>query len=256
MEIDVLSSDDRSLRFILKDGNPSLANALRRVMTSEVPVLAIEDVEFIENSSSLYDEVLAHRLGLIPIKTDLSVLNFRDECKCESGCPSCQVEFTLKKKGPAIVYSDDLKSTSKTMKPLPGIPLVKLGKKQAIELKATAVLGTAKEHAKWQPAVVGYKYYPRITISERCTRCGDCVEACPRKILVVKKDKLTVTDEKECILCRACMDACGEEAITVEGDDKTFIYEVESTGGLEPIEIATRSCDILMGKAQELASRL
>ena len=51
---------------ILIDGNESLANALRRSI-NEIPNVAIDEIEFYKNDSALYDEIIAHRLGLIPI---------------------------------------------------------------------------------------------------------------------------------------------------------------------------------------------
>jgi DNA-directed RNA polymerase subunit D len=256
MDIKIVNNVGGSLSFILKDADVSVANAFRRVMLTEVPILAIDEVEFYDNTSSLYDEVLAHRVGLVPVVTDLSVLNFRENCKCKDGCPSCQVELSLKKSGPATVYSHDIKSTSKNLTTVPGIPLVKLGKNQSIDLKAIAVLGTSHKHAKWQPAVVGYKYYPLIEISDKCNQCGACVDACPKNILVIKKDKLKVTDVKKCILCRACTEACDAGEISIKGDENRFIYEIETTGSLKPTEIFTNACDILIEKAEELASKL
>ncbi len=106
-----------SLSLVLKDVAPSTANAIRRTILAEVPTLAIEDVRIKENSSSLYDEIIAHRLGLIPIKTDLKLFNFREHCKCKGkGCPSCTLELTLTakcNKDNQTVYSTDLKSKDK-----------------------------------------------------------------------------------------------------------------------------------------------
>jgi DNA-directed RNA polymerase subunit D len=256
MAIEVISDKEGSFDFILTDANPSIANSIRRAILGEVPTLAIEEVEFLEQTSSLYDEILAHRLSLIPIVTDLELLNFREDCKCQDGCPSCQVEFSLKKKGPGTVYSQDLKSSNKTLSPVAGIPLVKLGKAQKIELRATATLGRGKDNAKWQPAIVGYKFYPLIEISKECNLCSECVDACPKDILIIKKDKLKVTDEKECILCKSCVEACESGDITVKGDETRFIYEMESTGDLKPKKILEAACDVLIKKSEELKSKL
>jgi DNA-directed RNA polymerase subunit D len=256
MGVDVISENRSSLSFILTDAKVSLANAIRRAILGYVPTLAIEEVDFYDNTSSLYDEVLAHRLSLVPIVTDLELLNVREECKCEEGCPSCTLELSLKKKGPGNVYSQDLKSANKNFTPVPGILLAKLGKTQRIELKATAILGRARDNARWQSAVIGYKYYPVIDISSDCTNCGDCVEACPRNVFEIKKNKLKVTSERACILCRACVEACDAGAITITGDEHRFIYELETTGSLKPREILTRALDILIKKAEELSSKV
>jgi DNA-directed RNA polymerase subunit D len=249
-----------SLTLTLKDIDPSTANAIRRTILSNVPTLAIEDVRIIENSSSLYDETIAHRLGLIPIKTDPKLFNFRENCKCKGkGCPSCTLELTLDvecKKNYQTVYSHDLKSSDLKLKPVEGIPIVRLGKSQKISLEAEAVLGTGKEHAKWQPAVVGYKYFPIIKIDKSCTNCKECVDACPVNLLKATKSKITVTDKKLCTLCNSCVEACEEDAITVEGDDSKFIFKIESQGALYPKEIFKMACETLESKTKELSKLL
>src|SRR6267143_1138841 len=70
MDIKLLTKEQDTIRFVLSDVSPAFANALRRIILAEVPVMAIEDVMILENSSVMYDEILAHRLGLIPITTD------------------------------------------------------------------------------------------------------------------------------------------------------------------------------------------
>ena len=252
MDIEILGKDSQSITFILRDVNVAVANTLRRVMISSVPILAIEDVHFYDNTSSLYDEMVAHRLGLIPIKTDLELFNLRDECSCEDGCPSCTVTLSLKVEGPGNVYSHDLKSSDGKIKPVDGILVVKLGSSQRLELEADVVLGTGSEHAKWQPCVATYKYYPIISVSDQCDDCGDCVEVCPRKVLAVKDGKITVIKERDCILCNSCVEMCEQNAIVVKGDERTFIFKIESNGSLEPEKIFSKACDILDGKSKEL----
>lgn len=257
MEVCVLEGEGNKVKILLENANPSYANALRRAILSEVPTLAIEDVIIYENSSSLYDEILAHRLGLVPIRTDLKRFNFRDSCACGgAGCPSCTLTLTLEEEGPKVVYSHDLKSPDPELTPVEGIPIVKLGKGQQLRLEAEAVLGKGKEHAKWQPAVVGYKYYPVIEVNEKCTACGECVEACPRELLAIEEGKVVVKDIEACTLCRACAQACEEEAINVKGDPTRFIFTIESNGSLPALEIFREACREISKKAEKMVSLL
>ena len=56
------------IKFVLSETDTSVANTLRRIMIAEVPTLAIDLVEFHDNSTVLNDEYIAHRLGLMPIR--------------------------------------------------------------------------------------------------------------------------------------------------------------------------------------------
>src|SRR6266567_3426316 len=96
MDIKLLTKEQDTIRFVLSDVSPAFANALRRIILAEVPVMAIEDVMILENSSVMYDEILAHRLGLIPITTDQSY-NLPEECTCKSelGCEKCRASLSL-----------------------------------------------------------------------------------------------------------------------------------------------------------------
>ena len=67
-KIEILSVAPHQISFILSETDTSMANTLRRIMIAEVPTLAIDLVEYSENSSVLNDEYIAHRLGLIPIR--------------------------------------------------------------------------------------------------------------------------------------------------------------------------------------------
>lgn len=156
----ILEDTGTSIKVELSDIDRSYANAIRRFCISEVPSMAIDDVVILENSSVLYDEILASRLGLIPIKTDLSryVLPEKCDCKSELGCSKCRVLFVLDataKDRVTTVFSGDLVSEDKETRPVSEtIPIVKLAKGQSIKLEAYAKLGRGKEHAKWQPCTV------------------------------------------------------------------------------------------------------
>jgi len=122
----------------ITDMSISLANAIRRSVL-EIPIMAIDEVEIIKNDSALYDEILAHRAGLIPIKTDIVK----------------KTKFKLKEKGPKIVYSTDLKPSVGTSYKL---PFIILDEDQEVELIANAKLGKGIEHIKYSPGLVYYKH--------------------------------------------------------------------------------------------------
>ena len=63
----ILENTEQKVVFLLSGVDISVANALRRIMLAEVPTIAIETVEFYENTTALPDEFIAHRLGLIPL---------------------------------------------------------------------------------------------------------------------------------------------------------------------------------------------
>lgn len=156
----VLEDTGDTISLQLEGVDRSYANAVRRFCIAEVPVMAIDDVVILENSSVLYDEILAHRLGMLPIKTDLERYNLPEECDCGNplGCHKCRVLFVLDAKGKdkvSTVMSGDLVSEDRDIRPVSeSIPLVKLAFGQSVKLEAYARLGRGKEHAKWQPCTV------------------------------------------------------------------------------------------------------
>ena len=267
MEIEISSLDDTLARFTLSGTSPAFANAFRRAMIGEVPTLAIENVRIYDNTSAFFDEMLAHRLGLIPIKTDLSTYSTKEKCSCGgAGCPGCMVTFTLSVEGPKTVLSSDLIPQDPHATPVyDNIPIVKLTKGQKLVIEAHAILNTGREHAKWQPTLVcGFKNHPVVSISEACDACGMCVDECPRGILVVKGKKVEVVDGKlpECSMCKLCERAClasgigDESAITITAEADRYIFVVESDGSLPVKEIMDRALQYIRDQADELERQL
>lgn len=159
MDIEIINIKDSKIKFNISGIDVSLANALRRIIISDTPTMAIEEVTFHENFSILDDEVLALRLGLIPLKTNLKNYNLVSECSCkEKGCKKCTAVLSLDIKGPGMVYSGELKSTDPKITPVyDSIPIVKLTEDQGVKLEAKAQLGTGKRHMKWQSGIASYE---------------------------------------------------------------------------------------------------
>ena len=135
------------------DMSVPLANALRRSV-NEVPTLAVDELEITKNDSALYDEIVAHRVGLIPLKNE----NLRpaNECDCKGkGCNKCSIKFKLSTKGPKTVFSSEFSPKGNNIY---DVPIVVLEKDQELEFVAIAKIGRGIEHAKFAPGLMYYNY--------------------------------------------------------------------------------------------------
>lgn len=216
MKIQILEKKDKEIKFLLEGVTASFANELRRIMMVEIPTMAIEWVDFKKSDSVLNDEIIANRLGQIPLTFDKKAYDLYNACKCEGkGCSRCQVKFVLKKKGPGMVYSGDLKSKAKDVQPVfDKMPIVELFEEENLEFEATAQLGLGREHIKWQGGIVGYK---NKTVKE-----------------VPKKEE-------------------NEETKYIED---TFVFSVESVSGYSPEELVLTAAGILEEKMNEFGKNL
>ena len=266
VEIEILEKTDDYMRFIVKGVNVPFVNALRRIILTEVPAMAIDEVVILENSSMLNDEILAHRMGFIPLKTDLDSYNLPEECTCKSefGCNLCRLTLTLDAEATEktiTVYSRDLKSENPDITPVNDrIPIVKLAPEQKTKLEAYARLGKGKDHAKWQPvSMCTYMYLPQIKIDvERCDACAECVKLCPEKVLVDMTEGIKTQEAIECTLCMDCVDACPQDppAIEISWNKEAFVFRMESTGALPVERIMLGALKILEKKIKGFSKQL
>ena len=146
--IQVLSTDPKKISVRLKGVPLQYANALRRICLNGVPIFAIDTVDVIENSSAMMDESIAHRLGMIPLKTEHSRFNE----------PDSRVLLVLdsgNKETSETVTSADLLSQDEVVKPSSNkISIAYLAPGQKIKVEAYARLGRGTEHAKWNSSNV------------------------------------------------------------------------------------------------------
>ena len=144
--IKVLNADDKKIAIKLNGVSLQYANALRRICLNGVPIFAIDTVDIIENSSVIADEDITHRLGMIPLKTELSRFVESDS----------RVMFALDSgdtQSPRTITSAELSSNDEVVKPISDkIPIAYLAPGQRIRVEAYARLGRGTEHAKWNSA--------------------------------------------------------------------------------------------------------
>ncbi len=253
MNIKILKESQDKIIYHISDAELSLVNALRRLIIEEVPTIAIDEVAFAKNNSALYDELIAHRLGLLPLTSDLKSYNFQDDCKCKGkGCARCQVKITLQTKGPCTVYASDLKSKDSKIKPAYlETPITLLLKGQDLQLEATAKLGTGKQHSKFSPGLAYYRFYPHLKAAKdsnikKCAELSDNLEAKENKLEI--KDVAKWNEAQEQI--------CEQNNVAVEYDKENFIFTIESWGQLDAKKIPGIALKIFEDKLKELDKQI
>ena len=208
--------------------NESLANAIRRSV-AEVPTLAIEDVEIFKNDSVLYDEILAHRLGLTPLKTEKSMSS------------KTKIDFKLSKTGPCTVYASDLSGSGDVV--FDKMPITVLGEGHKLELVATAMLGKGINHAKFTP---GLCYYRHIL----------SVKASPEIDSIVQKSKGIIKPEKKgsswlCDLNDADIEKVTKVKEDSISDSDEILFFIESYGNMSAQDIFAKAVEALEDNLKE-----
>lgn len=224
MEIKNVAQENNTASFIASGFSEGYVNALRRSCISLVPTLAIEKVEVIQNSSALYDEVLAHRLGLLPLTTDLGSYKFdKNTPEDDVFRPESQVKLTLKAQGPGVVCADQLESTDKSVKCAePKMPIVKLLEGQEVELVLTAKLGQGTEHMKWAAGSVYYQHSPIVG-----------------KTAVDPKEHLSAKSKEVFETAEGAQNTSAKGAVSTESD--SYLVTVESWGQMKPKEMLSEA---------------
>jgi len=166
MEVEILKKDDLTMELKVSGVTPQFMNLLRRVLIARVPTIAIDDVIIIENSSIMFDEMLAHRLGLIPLKAD--ILSLKEDTiayfKCEISADY----------GDMMVYSRHLISSDPNIRPaFDTIPICKLAKGQKLSFEAIARVKQGYQHSRFQPvSACAYKQLDEETFIFRFESTG------------------------------------------------------------------------------------
>lgn len=295
-----------SIRIVLSETDASQVNAIRRTLISDVPKLAITRVNIsqgvvendgviLESVNVLPDEVLAHRLAMIPIPTypdeGLSFFESCEVCKdmveSEKGCPQCQVLYSLNVQGPAAdsdeeyltVYAGDLTTISDPMFDIKEehrrIPLTIISKGQYLELYAFATLGRGASHQKWSPvAGVGFttRHVAKLNNAKKAealfglnlkTTDGQDINA---KLFDSKKkveDVNTAVDIEKALHQvgpGTGRDADFANAITMEEVEGSYVLSYETDGSLDPTTAFNLAMDELStrftGLNEEIKSAL
>lgn len=278
----------RSTNFDLINIDTSIANAFRRIMIAEVPSVAAETVYIFNNTSVIQDEVLAHRIGLIPLNVDPDVLQWVDpaieekerfndnntivmsldvSCSKNPNAPEGETDPNVLYRN-SNVYAKDLKfepqgrqiqlfKDSPVAACDPNILIAKLRPGQEISLRVHCVLGIGSDHAKFSPvATASYRLMPVIDIKEPITgllakRFQKCF---PSGVIGIdENEQAYVADARKDTVSREVLRHEEFEGKVKLGRNRNhFIFNIESTGAMAPLEIFLKSIRILKNKTDYL----
>lgn len=221
LSVEIKSLNEEEIIFDLKGVDAPVANALRRILISEIPTIAIETCNFFQNTSIIPDEVLAHRLGLVPIQVDANLFNYKNNdeeisefnsllFKLHAICPNSKESLD--------VFSGDLKwipqgsqmSRCVDVKTVHSdILIAKLKPGQEIEVELICVKGIGKTHTKWSPVCTAYyRLLPEIQIVNdiKGNKASELKQLCPVGVFDIEDSgKAYVVDSRKCTMCRECI---------------------------------------------------
>jgi DNA-directed RNA polymerase subunit D len=228
-------------KYLIKGTNATFMNTLRRAIMVNVPCLAVDEIQIYENDSPTFDEMLANRLGLLPIKTDVKNYKRGDT-----------VKLVVEKTGPGIVTSKDIKCTDPKIEILDKkIMITKLKKDSTLKIEMTAVMKSGEDHARFQPAIVSYNELIEIN-NDKSYDTKAILAEMPKGSVEVKAGKLFFTDSYNTNNQNQHLDILRKHGVEFDFSKNDFVLTIESTGQLTPKELMVAAVDQLTERLDEL----
>jgi len=241
VEVKQIESGNRKASFLIKGIDSALINSVRRTIMVDVNKLAVDTLTIYENSSVMFDEMLAHRLGMVPFKTDLKSYKKGDKIK-----------LLLEKDGPCTVYSKDIISTDPKIEAADKkIPLVKLEENQRIKLELEALMDSGSRHSKYQPAIVSFRQLPVISTEKDPTGANEIIKSSSPGLLEIKAKKVIVADATAKNRFGDIEKAGKKLGLKLEYEKNSYVLDLESDGSLTNEEILLESLKMLNEKTDE-----
>jgi len=217
----------------------TLANSLRRYI-NQIPVLAVDEVEISKNDSALYDETIAHRIGLVPLKME-------GNAKKKGG----KLKLSVKREG--TVYSGDLTGNPAIV--YKKIPLTTLNNNKELELIATVKTGKGSEHSKFSPGLMFYRNASEIILNREFYE--NIKKVFPNVEIREKGNKIIITDNRKKEIADFCEGLANDKREEVEVNIKDeLVITVESFGQMSAESIFKKSIETLKKDLASVAKKI
>eukprot|EP00736_Rhodelphis_marinus_P001137 Rmarinus@m.3736 len=283
LKIDVISLNDDQIVFDFVGIDAPIANALRRILLSEVPTMAIEKVIVKDNTSIVPDEIFAHRIGLIPLKVDPRLFEYIEEeeetesdtlvfkidvsCKRRPGVPDDAPEEEKYERSRVlsgdlewVPQGDQADRFPEGIGPVhDDIVLTKLRPGQSVKVELHAYKGIGKQHAKWSPVcTASYRLLPVIELDRDFVddEAEVLVSSCPMKVFDYEdfgaSKRAVVARPRDCTVCRECVRHDWSTGVKLMRQRDHFIFSIETTGALPPEVLFREAIGVLVKKCETL----
>ena len=267
----VLEEERDRLRVLIEGYPLPLVNAVRRMCYIGVPVMAVDYVEVFENNTVLYDEIIAHRLAMVPLTSEEALEKYGkpEECKdAELGDPRCyavlRLEVETSQGEERVIYAGDLEPQDPDVRPVyPNMPIVIMVPEQKLRLQAYARLGYGSEHAKWMPvSIAAHRYLPVVEfdVEKMSNECMSCIEQAYPWLAERMKDmargRLELLEDMNTSALYWCSRRKCSEGFKLEYDPSRIIFKVEGTGALPARRIVLEAVRAVARKAENLLAEL
>ena len=278
MPIQVLEEKPVYIKLLVKGYPLAVLNAIRRATLELAPKMAVDFIAVDRNDSTLFNEIIAHRLAMIPLTSEEALERYAPpeacmECtpeeaeadKCVVDGKPCYVRLYVDASAngkQVIVYSKDIKSEDPDVKPVyDNIPVVPLIGEQQVKIIAYARLGRGKEHAKWMPATVAVVKPILKGISVKETLCGtecqkECAEKCP-EAFELKDGKLKLKEGTTLSMLMYCIEyVCEGKGIRPVFEEDAYTFELETDGSLTARRTLVEAAKAVVEKLNALKTHL
>ena len=291
VKIEILEETENHVSLLLKETDRAFANAMRRTLMSNVPKMAIHRVRFelgtitdsqtgetYESIGALPDEVIAHRLAMVPIPTFHDEFCFLEDDpgnaglpREEWGTPASQIIYHCSARGTPeghLVTAGDLNVLGEDKLQIPelyrDIPITKLFAGQYLEFYAYAVLGVGSDHTKWSP-VSGVSFKSRkIATLEKPTKAKVLWDL----DLSIKKSDFKNKKLEDVHMVEKLIDDMHHvgagtariddfaDAITLEDVPGEYLFSFDTDGSMTPRTAFAMACKSLSNRFGDILEQL
>ncbi len=234
--MEIIKKTDNKVIFVMET-DESLLNAIRRYV-NQISISAVDEIEISKNDSPLYDETIAHRIGLIPLKS--------------GGKTSGKLKLNAKKEG--MVYSEELEGDFSAV--YDRIPITLLDKGQELELVAIVRVGRGSEHSKFSPGFIFYQNLSEIKANKELLK--GITGKCPNNLIELKDGRIVANEDVECASCEICAEAerkHGKDAVQII-PAKELLVNLESFGQLNTHDLFRKAIEALKKELREFSKKI
>jgi len=228
VKVKFLDKENKVYKYLIENTDHVTLNVIRRTISYYIPIYAIDEIDFYDNASVIFDEMLGNRIGLSPVVTPLVTTGKK-------------VTFNLDVKGPKTVYSKDFESNDSDIKMVyDTIPFTKLNEGESLKLIAYANLGQGKDHVKFMPAIISYSQLYELETTRSCESCKEVFNKASKNAIKSESSKNIIISPEDYDFCVANVESCEKKCLKINPTNN-YILSLEVIGQINAKDLCKLS---------------